>query len=656
MDLIASTFVNLFFGWTLLYLLFGVLVGLLVGILPALGTTAALALLIPFIYGMEPTSALALMTGMLAVVATGDTVSSVLLGIPGAASSQATVVDGFPMAKKGEAARALSAAYFSSMIGGVFAAIVLTAAILVARPIILAFGSGEMLMLVILGITMVSTLSGPSLLKGLIAASLGMVFGSIGPAPATGHYRLDFGSIYLSGGLPLAVVALAMFAIPEVNDLLRRGQSIAKVPPLGQGWWQGIVDNWRNKWLVLRCSAIGCLLGMLPVGGTDWITYGHAVQTSKPRDGFGKGDVRGVIAPESANNASDGGALVPALIFGVPFKGSTAVFLGGLIILGIQPGPSMVGRDIDIMYTIIWTLAIANVFGAGICFLISGQMAKLTKVPVTYLAPFLLTVVFFGAYQSNQSWSDLILLIILGCYAIFLRRFGYSRPAFLIGFVLSRNIEVLLYQTIQLYSFESLASRPLIWILAAIIAASLWFGLKYRPKLETEGRRQEVTAGQMVPQILFVLFSLGLVLIAIYDVWNISFFASVFPLTVSGVAITLLGIGLGVLIKRDVTKPMVFDSEANWLQQQEEGYTVGIYHYMMWIGGLLVAMFLVGFLLGLALFFIAFLRTKTDAGFGKIAAMTGITLAILVAFSYGAVLPLPSGILQSFVAVPWPFN
>ena len=151
-----------------------------------------------------------------------------------------------------------------------------------------------------------------------------------------------FGNFYyLIDGLPLAAVALALFAIPEVVDLLRRGKSISD-RPIGGGWLQGIVDVWRNKWLVFRCSVLGCITGALPIGSADWFAYGHAVQTCKPRDGFGKGDVRGVIAPESANNASQGGGLVPTLIFGIPPSSSNAVFLGGVILLGIRPGPAMI--------------------------------------------------------------------------------------------------------------------------------------------------------------------------------------------------------------------------------------------------------------------------------------------------------------------------
>jgi putative tricarboxylic transport membrane protein len=656
MDTIYTALISLFAGWTPFYLLLGVLIGLVVGILPALGTTAGMALLVPFVFGMDKTAALAMMTGLLAVVATGDTVTSILLGIPGASSSQATVVDGFQMAKRGEAARALSAAYFSSLVGGVFGAIVLTGAIIVARPIILAFGTPEMLMLVILGITMVSLLSGASLLKGFIALGLGMLLGVLGPAPATGEYRYTFDNAYLMDGLPLGVVALAVFAIPEIIDLLRRGEAISDRAPLGHGWLAGIADTWRHRWLVLRCSVIGCIVGALPIGGSDWIAYGHAVQSSKPRDTFGKGDVRGVIAPEAANNANAGGALVPALIFGIPGSGSTAVFLGGLILIGVQPGPSMIGRDLDLTYTIIWSLALANVFGAGLCFLISGQMAKLTEVRFVYLAPYILTVVFFGAFQSTRQWGDLVALFAVGVFGTFLRRFGYSRPAFLIGFVLQDNIETLLYQTVQFYTWATLAARPLLWVLLAINVVSLWFGLKHRPTLETEGVASLATErSHTAPQIVFIVTAIVLVLFSIYDVWELNFLGKVTPLTVAFITLACALLGLFVLLRRDFAHPFFFDSEVGW-REREEGYRFDLYHYLFWIGGLMVAMYLVGFVLAIALFFVAFLKTKSDARWSSIALMTAATIGVLSAMSYVFVLEFPAGLLQEAVPLPWPFN
>ena len=654
LEVIASTFVNMFTGPMPLFVILGVAVGLIVGVLPALGTTAGLALLLPFVYGMDPTQALAMMIGLMAVVATGDTVTSILLGVPGATSSQATVLDGFPMARRGEAARALSAAYFSSMVGGVFGALVLTCAIVAARPIILAFGMGEMLMLVILGLTMVSILSGASVLKGFISCGLGLMVGAIGTAPATGEMRLMTSDmVYLSEGIPIGVVALGILAIPEIVNILRQGTAISDRPPLGKGWGQGIADTWRHKWLVLRCSIVGVIIGALPIGGSDWFAYGHAVQSSNNRENFGKGDVRGVLAPEAANNANAGGALVPTLIFGIPGSGSTAVLLGGLILIGIQPGPSMLNEHLDLTYTIIWSLALANIFGAGTCFLISGHMAKITAIPFVYVAPFLTMIVFFGAFQSTRHWGDLIALFAIGLLGTFLRRFGYARPAFLIGFVLQHNVETMLYQTIQIYSLADLAARPLMWVMLALVVASAYFGMKYRPTLETEGKSKSMTPQQMIPQIVF----LGLLIVAmaasLYAVADMTFLGHIFPLVAGAVALTFALAGFAILLRRNPNSPMTFDSEVGW---KEQGLQTGIYYYLGWLTGFMVLCYIVGFMLAIPIFFAVFLRNRSEARWLSILIMAGAALGAMTMMAYTFTLQFPTGLLQDIVEMPWPFN
>ena len=225
-------------GTHLLYLIGGGMMGLVVGIFPGLGGIVGLSLLLPFLYGMDPTSALAMLIGLVAIIPTSDTFTSVLMGIPGSSASQATVLDGFPLAKKGEAARALGAAFSASMFGGLIGVVILTVVIVVARPVILSFTSAELFMLTILGLSMVGVLAGNSLHKGLLGAGLGLLFGALGGAPATGEYRMAFDSPYLGDGLPLVVIGLAMFAVPEIIDLLRAGGSISRCGSKGLSGWK----------------------------------------------------------------------------------------------------------------------------------------------------------------------------------------------------------------------------------------------------------------------------------------------------------------------------------------------------------------------------------------------------------------------------------
>jgi putative tricarboxylic transport membrane protein len=213
----------------------------------------------------------------------------------------------------------------------------------------------------------------------------------------------------------------------------------------------------------------------------DWIAYGHIIQTTKDREKFGKGDIRGVIAPESANNAKEGGGLIPTFLFGIPGSGSMAVFLGGLLILGIQPGPAMVTEHVDLIYTAIWSLALANVFGAVVSIALSKPITRLTVIPFSYLAPFMVLISTFASYQATRSWGDLIALLFMGVLGWVMKQYGWPRPAALIGYVLSRNLETYLFISVQRYGFEWF-TRTGVVVIGVIIIGSLAMGIFYQAK------------------------------------------------------------------------------------------------------------------------------------------------------------------------------
>lgn len=651
LETIASALVGLLTGWHLLYMMVGVLVGLVVGILPGLGGIAGMSILLPFIYGMDPVSAMGMLIGMVAVIPTGDTFTSILMGIPGSSASQATILDGFPMAKRGEAARALSAAFLSSMIGGVVGALVLTVFVVIARPVILAFSSAELFMLTVLGLSMVGVLSGSSLLKGLLSCALGLLLGSVGAAPATGEWRLTLGLDYLTDGIPIVVVGLGIFAMPEIIDLLRQNRAIAAASALGRGWIEGIRDNWRNMGLILRCSGIGCLIGALPgLGGSvvDWVAYGHVVQTSRDRSQFGKGDVRGVIAPESANNSVQGGALIPTLLFGIPGSGSMAIFLGGMVLLGLQPGITMIETRLDLTYTIIWSLAIANILGAGLCVLVSRHVALLTTVPYVYLAPFMILIVLFSSYQATRDWGDILALVALGVLGIYMRRFGWPRPPLLIGFVLAPGAETYLYQAIQFYGWEWLW-RPGVLIIAAITVLSVWAGMRLGRSAIDEGGAS-ATVHDRWPQIVFALIlALGFgYTLAQYREW--SFLAGIFPL---GTALPAMAGILAVvaIIAFARSHPVIFDTE-DMIRRAPKSME----YYLLWMAGLLAVAWVIGFVLAMALFFVAFLAVEARAPWPRNLVLTLSAVGFLAVLSYVFVLDFPRGLLQDAVAMPWPLN
>ncbi len=424
--------VQLLTGPHLLFLLVGVGLGMIVGILPGIGGLAGMAMVLPFIFGMDPGPALAMMVGLTSVTATSDTFSSVLIGVPGGAGTAATVLDGFPMAQRGEGARALSAAFAASLVGGLIGAFVLTFAFVAARPILLAVRFGEQLMLVILALTLVGMLTGTNVVKGLASCTLGLLIGTIGASQATAEYRFTFDSVYLSDGVPLVIVALGAFALPEIVDVMRQHYSIAQRDLVGRGWIAGIRDVIQHFGLVVRCSALGALTGILPgLGGgvVVWISYGHTVQSARDRSQFGKGDVRGVIGPESANNAKDGADLIPTLFFGIPGSGTMALFMGGLVVIGVTPGRSLVTNQTDLIYLIIWSLAIANVLATAISMALARPIAALTAIRFTLIAPFIIVMIFMSAFQAKSDWGDIVALFVVGAVGIYMKRFGWSRAA-----------------------------------------------------------------------------------------------------------------------------------------------------------------------------------------------------------------------------------
>ncbi len=640
------------------FLTLGVLLGLAVGIFPGLGGIVGLSLCLPFLWGMDPTSALALLIGLVAVIPTSDTFTSVLMGIPGSSASQATVLDGFPLAKKGEAARALGAAFAASLFGGLFGAVILTGFVLVARPIILSFGSAELFMLTVLGLSMVGVLAGRSIWKGLVACGLGLLLGMQGGAPATGEWRLTFGSNYLTDGIPLVVLALGIFAVPEIVDLLRRAGAISETQRLGAGWLRGLKDMLHNKWLCLRCAGLGALVGALPgLGGNvvDWIAYGHVVQTTRGPSSFGQGDIRGVLAPESANNAKEGGGLIPTLMFGIPGSGSMAVFLGGLILIGYEPGPGFVETSLDVTYTIVWSLALANVLGAGLCLFISPFVARLTTIPYHYLAPFMVMIICFAAYQGTRHWGDIIALALVGILGIYMRRFGWPRPALLIGFVLADNAETYLYQAVQFYDWAWLA-RPGVLIIGAITLLSIWMGARRSPSAEAGSKDAAViTRSWRRPQLFFagiaaLAFAVGLV-----DSIGLSFLGSVFPLAVNGVMLLLALVVIWKLWQGDAEERTFEDQELNL----PEGVTRpkrSAEFYFLAILSLLALAALVGFFLAVVIFFLAFMLGIARVRLPTAAILAGGAAAFLAVMSYVMVLDFPRGLLQSLLELPWPLG
>ena len=583
-------------------LMAGVLAGTVIGILPGLGGIACVAILLPFIYTLDVHTAMILLVGSLAVVHTSDTITSVLIGTPGSAAAAATILDGHPLAKQGQAARALSAAFLSSLIGGLIGAVFLTLSLPVARPLVLLFGSPELLMLCVLGLSFAGFLTGGAPLKGGLAACLGLLLGSVGSAPADAVNRYTFDQLYLIDGIPLVGVALGIFGIAEIIDLLAKGGRIAERIPLGHGWLQGVRDVVQHWGIVVRGSLIGVWAGILPgIGATagSWMSYGHVVAMARDRERFGKGDIRGVIGPESANNSVEAGDFIPTLLFGVPGGAPAAIMLGALFFYGIQPGPRMVQENLDLIFTIIWSFAIANTVGAGLCFLLSPALARLTWVPFAMLAPAVIVTIFFGAFQSSQHFGDIYAMLALGLLGWLMKQLGWPRAPFLVGFVLTKPTEQYLWLSISRYGFDWLW-RPGVIVLGVLLLASIIWIVRQRRSGKDLSAEESADGAVVLGKRSSVLFTVAVLLVvaaALYEAQDFPHLAAIFPIAATIPAIFMAAAQIVVEARTTHEVPAI---ETRRKAKMALGYFVSLVLYLFLV-------LLLGFGIATAVFTFAFL-------------------------------------------------
>ncbi len=456
------------------YIFAGVALGLALGIVPGLGGLAGLILLLPLTFTLDIGPALAMMIALMAVTTTSDTIPAVLMGVPGTAAAAATIVDGYPMARKGRAAEALGAAFFASAMGGVFGALILAVSIPFLRPLVLAFGPPEVFLLAMIGIASVGTIGGGDPLRGWAAGAIGVMLAMVGRDPIHAVPRFSFGQPLMWEGISIVAVAYGLFVIPELISLSRGKTSISKVE-LPKDLWAAqlrgareVITHW---FLVLRCSAIGTWIGFIPgLGGAvaDWVAYAHGQSSVKNSENFGKGDIRGVIAPESANNSCKGGELIPTLAFGVPGSITMAFVFSALLIAGIEPGPAMLRDHLDLSMLMIWALVIANIVGAAICFGLTRYLAKLTTVPGFWIVAIMGPIVMLSTFAFSNVKEHILMLLVLGVVGCFMRHFGWPRPPMLVGFVLGKIIENNLVNSVTMFGYEFLF-RPISAILAIIL-------------------------------------------------------------------------------------------------------------------------------------------------------------------------------------------
>lgn len=456
------------------YMLLGIIVGLAFGVAPGLGGITAMAILVPLTYKLGQTSAFALLIGAASAVAFGGSVSAILINTPGTNQSVTTCLDGYPMTQRGEGRRAIGISATASALGGVIGAVVLLALIPVMHKVVLAFAPPEYFMLCLLGLTAIAGVSGKTMLKGLVMGGLGILLSFVGYDPVTGTLRYTFNVLYLYDGINVVSAIIGLFAIAEMISLMAEGHTITSKDVVQKpgGVLEGMRDVFRHWWLFLRSSIIGTVIGIIPgIGGgtANVIAYTHAVQTSKHPEKFGTGVPEGVIAPEAANNASFGGALVPTVAFGIPGSEMCVVLLGAFMLHGLVPGPEMLKEHLDLVFQMSWGVVFANIIASLIGVALMSWLVQLCSVRVSLLAPPIIAISLLGAYATAGNVADVLVALVFGVFGYWMKKLGYPRAPLMIGLVLGGLAEVNFHLSLQIYGLGFIIRPITLVILAAIL-------------------------------------------------------------------------------------------------------------------------------------------------------------------------------------------
>lgn len=424
---------------------FGAIIGLFIGALPGLGPTAGVAILLPLVVGFDGTAAIAALGGVYYGSQYGGAVTAILLGIPGDSAATMTVIDGHALAKRGEAGAALGISIAASFIGGIVGLIMLTSFAVTIAKAAIAFGPVEMTAVMIFSLSLVSVLGGKDPVKGLLALCVGLWLGTVGLDPIVGIPRFDFGEVHLMEGLEFSILAVGLFGLAEMYNT-----------QLGSGHGQNairfrMVDLLPKPRKIVRCwrelgfgSIIGFFVGVLPGAGATaatMIAYATSKRLSRTPEAFGKGAYEGVAAPESANNAASYGSMIPMFALGIPGSGTTAVLLGGLLMIGLQPGPLLFETQPDFVWTIFGSFYIGNLVLVAITIVLTPLLASCAFVKPGYLFPAVIAIVAFGIYSINYSMFDVILAMIFGVVGYVMVKLEYPPVPLILGLILGPILE-----------------------------------------------------------------------------------------------------------------------------------------------------------------------------------------------------------------------
>jgi putative tricarboxylic transport membrane protein len=442
-----------------LWFTIGMLNGMLFGLLPGLSGSVGIALMIPLTFGFTAEEAMALFVAALGGQTFSGSMTAILLNTPGTAPNAATTLDGYPLARQGRGGFAIGVSAAASAMGSVIGLIVLVGLLPFVREIILSFSFPEMTMLAVMGLAAIAAASTGSLVKGLISGGFGLILSFVGFSPISGELRYVFGLTQLWQGVDLIAALIGLFALSEVIRLLVNRQTIAPkfVGDLNfpkREVWEGVAFVFKHPWLLIRSSILGTGIGAVPgVGGTvaSFLAYFQAVHSAKDPSMFGKGDPRGVLAPEAANDAKDAGSALPSLAFGLPGSSDWAIILGALVLHGVNPGPNLIRETPEVVWVALWVLFFASFADSILGILAAPQLVKVTRVPPMVLAPIVAVLAIVGAYALQRQFVDVIFAVSFGILGYYMRRFHIPLVPLILGLLLGDIVERSFFQSIQVF-------------------------------------------------------------------------------------------------------------------------------------------------------------------------------------------------------------
>ncbi len=489
---IAQGAVQLFDPVVLALIAAGTVFGIVIGALPGLTSTMGVALIVPITFGMTPVQGLSLLGAIYCSSTYAGAISAILINIPGTPANCCTILDGFPMTKKGQAGLAIALATIASAIGGIISNVALLFLAPPLADLALRFGAQEYFLLALFGVSVIASLSDRNILKGFISGTLGLFLAIVGMHPLTGDIRFTLGIPELFNGLPLVVALIGLYSIPEVISNLSdiggdEGATFVEV----RGVWKQMLEVFKYKMVLLRSTIIGIIVGIVPGAGSSiagFIAYDDTKKASKNPETFGTGNPAGVVASETANNAVVGGSLIPSLTLGIPGNAVSAVMIGGLMIHGLKPGPALFTENSGTIYGFILSMFISNIVFIPVGLLVARYGIKFIKTPPSILGPLVIGLAVIGAYALNMSLVDVWIMLAIGLMGFAMKKFDVPREPLVLGLVLGTMAEGELARSMALVQGSvpalllSMVTRPISLIIVLLTAFSIFKGLRSQRK------------------------------------------------------------------------------------------------------------------------------------------------------------------------------